>query len=192
MLIDHLPPITTDRFWDLPLKVLLATMLLSLIAPIEIPFNTAVPITMQTLIILSLAMILGARCGAMATALYLLAGALGLPVFAKGAAGFSHLFGPTGGFLFSFVLAAWLVGKMAEDRWGQKFINILFTQLTGSVLILAVGFAWLGFFTGFENIMDRVYPLMPGLYIKVLLGSLLVFGANALMKHLIRNRHQWD
>ncbi len=192
MLLDHLPPITTDRFWDHPLKIVLAAALICLIAPIEVPLNTAVPVTCQTLIILSLAMVLGARCGAIATALYLLAGAVGLPVFAKGASGFSHLMGPTGGFLFSFVLAAWLVGKMAEDKWGLKLVNILFTQLTGSVLILTIGFTWLGLFVGFTNIMDSVYPLMPGLYIKVLLGGLLVFGANALMKHLIRNRHQWE
>ncbi|MEL7530695.1 MAG: biotin transporter BioY [Bacteroidota bacterium] len=192
MLIDHLPPITTDRFWDYPLKIVLASLLICLIAPIEIPIGASLPVTCQTLIILTLAMILGANCGAIATGLYLFAGAIGLPVFAQGRSGVEILFGPTGGFLFSFVIAAWIVGKMAEGAWGRKWYNIMFAQLTGQAIILTIGFIWLGFFVGFDGIFERIYPLLPAVRLKIGIATLLILGANALMKVLIRHRHSWE
>ncbi|MFK7921759.1 MAG: biotin transporter BioY [Bacteroidia bacterium] len=192
MLIDHLPPITTDRFWDHPLKVFLASLLICLIAPIEIPIGASLPVTCQTLIILTLAMILGANCGAIATGLYLVAGAVGLPVFAQGRSGVEILFGPTGGFLFSFIIAAWIVGKMSEGDWGRKWYNIMFAQLTGQAIILTIGFVWLGFFIGFDGIFEHIYPLMPAVRLKIGIATLLILGANALMKVLIRHHHNWD
>ncbi|MEL7339943.1 MAG: biotin transporter BioY, partial [Bacteroidota bacterium] len=175
-----------------PLKIVLASLLICLIAPIEIPIGASLPVTCQTLIILTLAMILGANSAAIATTLYLFAGAVGLPVFAQGRSGIDILFGPTGGFLFSFVIAAWIVGKMAEGEWGRKWYNIMFAQLTGQTIILTLGFVWLGFFVGFEGIFERVYPLLPAARLKIGIATLLVLGANALMKVMIRYRHSWE
>src|SRR5437867_606745 len=80
---------------------------------ISLPW-TPVPITGQTFAVLLTGAVLGARRGFLAQALYLLEGALGLPVFAGGAAGLAKLLGPTGGYLVAFPFAAALVGALCE------------------------------------------------------------------------------
>ncbi|MEZ4825755.1 MAG: biotin transporter BioY [Bacteroidia bacterium] len=185
MLIDQLPPITQDRFWDAPIKVVLATLLICLVAPIEIMPGTTVPVTLQSLVILVAAMLLGAQKGLFSVLLYLLLGFAGLPVFAGGAHGISRLLGPGGGFLLAFPVAAWIVGRMATGTWGQKWWNVILTLLTGHVLILAIGFGWYGCTKGFDGIMEAILPLLPGLYIKTLIGAVMVIVANALMMMVI-------
>lgn len=69
-----------------------------------------VPMTLQVLFIILAGLFLGARQGAMAVGLYLLAGALGLPVFAGAKAGIAVLFGPSFGYLFAFIFLAWCAG----------------------------------------------------------------------------------
>ena len=186
MLIHQLPPITKDRFWDAPIKIGLATALICLMAPIEFSVAGEIPITCQSLIVLLPAMILGPVLGSISVGIYLILGFAGLPVFADGSSGLAKLWGPTGGFLLSFPIAAWLVGKMSQGLWGRKWINILLTLLTCHVVILLIGFTWLGFQMGFEGILGKIYPLIPGLYIKVLIGTVLIIIANAVMEQLIK------
>src|SRR3989339_1178484 len=81
------------------------------VSPIKIPLGfTPVPITLQTLMVLLSGAMLGARYGALSQFLYLVLGAAGLPVFAGGSGGIASLFGPTGGYLFSYPIAAFIVG----------------------------------------------------------------------------------
>ena len=80
---------------------------------IPLPF-TPVPITLQTLMVLLSGAMLGANYGGLAMIIYLLLGAIGLPVFAGGASGIGVLLGPTGGYLLSYPIAAFVVGKMLE------------------------------------------------------------------------------
>ena len=188
MLLDQFVIAGKDRFWDAPVKVVLAACLICLLAPIEINVVSDVPVTLQTLLILSLAMILGANKGALATGLYLLLGALGLPVFAEGGAGWEKLIGPTGGFLWSFVIAAWIVGRMAEGRWGRNWLLIACSLFIGHMLILLIGFVWLGIVIGFEGMWEKVVPLLPGMLLKTIGGMLLVGLANEGMKALIRSK----
>ncbi|MDX2250609.1 MAG: biotin transporter BioY [Bacteroidia bacterium] len=190
MLIDQLPPITHDRFWDAPIKVLLATLLICLVAPIEIMPGKAVPVTLQSLVILVTAMLLGAKKGFFSVVLYLIMGFVGLPVFAEGGHGLDRLWGASGGFLVAFPLAAWVVGMMATGAWGQKWWNIILTLLTGHVIILIVGFGWYGFQQGFEGIMPILLPLLPGMYIKTLVGAGIVIAVNALMLMIITNGNE--
>lgn len=187
MLIDRLPPITKDRFWDPPIKVVLAGLLISLLAPIEINAGGQIPVTLQTLIILVTAMVLGAWQGFFATLLYLILGAAGLPVFAEGTAGIEKFWGNTGGFLLAFPLAAFVAGLMASGSWGRRWINIFLTLITGHVLIMVPGFIWWGFFEGFEGITSIIYNLLPGLYVKVFLGGIFIILINALMIRIIHN-----
>ena len=86
-------------------------------AQIELP-HRPVPYTLQTFFVLLSGTILGKRNGAISQALYLAAGAAGLPVFAHWGAGFVHLAGPTGGYLLSFPIASFLVGAIAERSRG--------------------------------------------------------------------------
>ena len=116
--------------------------LLALSAKIQVPFYP-VPMTMQTLVVLVIGAAYGWRLGAATVGLYLLEGALGLPVFAGPAAGIGYMAGPTGGFLVGFLLAALLTGFMAERGWDRSLLRVLAMMAIGHAVIFACGLAWL-------------------------------------------------
>jgi biotin transport system substrate-specific component len=99
---------------DLILVALFAAMT-AIGAQISVPVMPKVPFTLQVFSVLAAGAILGARRGAYSQLVYLLLGAVGLPVFARFGAGFPVLFGPTGGYLWSYPIAAFVVG-LAADR----------------------------------------------------------------------------
>lgn len=105
-----------------------------------------VPVTGQTLAVLVVGMAYGARLGASTMALYLLEGSVGLPVFAAFAAGPAVLAGPTGGYLVGFVVAAGLVGWLAERRWSRTPWGSAGAMVLGNLAIYAFGVAWLTLF----------------------------------------------
>src|SRR3989344_7330870 len=89
---------------------------------IPLPF-TPVPITLQTLMVLLSGAMLGSYYGALAMIIYLIVGAIGLPVFAGGSSGIGVLLGPTGGYLFSYPIAAFITGKMLEKKKLSRFLK---------------------------------------------------------------------
>jgi biotin transport system substrate-specific component len=188
MLIDQLPALSRDRFWDAPLKVLLAAALICLLAPIELGRTTDLPITLQSLVVLVPPALLGPWRGSLAVLLYLIAGALGLPVFAGGSSGWEKFTGPTAGFLFGFLLAAIVTGAMANSRWALRWYNAALLLLTGHVVILACGFAWLAWYSGPTGLFDNFRGLLTGMYVKVAVGTLFLAGLNALMRWLVKRR----
>ncbi len=101
----------------------------------------SVPFTLQVLFVLLAGMLLGPRLAALSTLAYL---ALGLvaPVYAGGTSGLGVLFGPTGGYLWGFVLAALVTGAVCgEDRTSlTRFVG---AGLLGLVPIYALGAVWL-------------------------------------------------
>jgi biotin transport system substrate-specific component len=101
---------------DLGVKLLSANVLLVLSAQIAVLLPwTPVPVTLQTLGVLLIAVLFGARISAVAAALYLLEGAAGLPVFHPfGVPGPLHFFGPTAGYLLAFPPAAYITGRLSE------------------------------------------------------------------------------
>ncbi|NQV08161.1 biotin transporter BioY [bacterium] len=109
-------------------------------AQIQIPlWFTPVPITGQTFAVLLAGAALGWRAGAASQALYLGLGAIGLPFFAGGEGGWSVVTGATGGYLIGFVLAAALVGTLAERRHDRSVLTAIPTFLAGSALIYLAG-----------------------------------------------------
>ncbi|MBT5226290.1 MAG: biotin transporter BioY, partial [Proteobacteria bacterium] len=96
-------PLARDSRVAQAVLVVAGTLLLAVSAKVQVPF-WPVPMTMQTFVVLLLGVAYGPRLGVVTGALYLVEGALGLPVFAKGA-GIVYLIGPTGGYLFGFVMA---------------------------------------------------------------------------------------
>src|SRR4030066_1601664 len=86
-------------------------------AYIHIPIGP-VPIVLSTLFVILSGLLLGSRWGLASMGLYLLVGAIGMPVFAGGKGGFAHFLGPTGGYLFGFALSAWLTGFVSERSRG--------------------------------------------------------------------------
>ncbi|WP_207264929.1 biotin transporter BioY [Desulfovibrio sp. Huiquan2017] len=103
-----------------------------------------VPVSLQTFFVALAGFVLGPRRGALAVGLYLLAGAVGLPVFAGGKSGLGHLFGPTGGFLIGFVLYAAIAGLARTDdgiSWARGFVF----GILGMAVLFLLGAAWLQF-----------------------------------------------
>src|SRR4030043_1983259 len=80
-------------------------------AYIHVPIGP-VPIVLSTLFVLLSGFLLGSHWGMASMGLYLLVGAIGIPVFAGGKGGFAHFFGPTGGYLLGCVLASWVTGPV--------------------------------------------------------------------------------
>lgn len=103
---------------------------------IPLPF-TPVPITLQTLMVLLSGAMLGSSYGALAMIIYLLLGAIGLPVFSGGSSGLGALLGPTGGYLLSYPIAAFVIGQMIKTKKITGFLKY-FSFLTILSLILIV------------------------------------------------------
>jgi biotin transport system substrate-specific component len=100
---------------------------------------TSVPYTLQTGAVLLVGTSLGLRRGAASMALYVLAGIIGLPVYADGAHGLGRLLGATGGYLIGFVLAAALVGWLAERRWDRAPFTTIGLMAAGTLVVYAIG-----------------------------------------------------
>src|SRR5512145_737083 len=101
--------------------ITLGALFVAVLAQVKIPLPfTPVPLTGQTFAVLLVAAALGSKRGAASMALYIALGAFGLPVFAGGAAGLAYLSGATLGYLIGFVMAAYVIGLMAERGWERS------------------------------------------------------------------------
>jgi biotin transport system substrate-specific component len=158
--------------------ILGGSLLTALMARVEIPLPfTPVPITGQTFAVLLVGAALGSRRGALSMAVYLLEGALGLPVFAGGAAGLARLRGPTGGYLIGFIAAAFVTGWLAERGWDRRPATTALAMLTGNAVIYLFGLPWLAWFVGGflgpkGALALGLLPFVPGDLLKLLLATL--------------------
>ena len=136
----------------LPIRRMIALVIGALVvalgAQVAIPLpTTPVPITLQVPAVLLVGGLLGPRLGAASLVLYLTMGAAGLPVFAPmGAPGIARLFGPTGGYLLAYPLAAALTGLIAAD--GRSWVRLALAVVVGLVVIHAGGVAQLAALDG--------------------------------------------
>ena len=140
-----------------------------------IPFPL-VPITLQTLFVSLAAALLGGRLGALSQFVYLLLGIIGLPVFHGGKAGMGVLLGPTGGYLFGFIAAAYVIGKLIEIREKPDFIWILFAMVVGTIIIYLLGVTQLSLvakLSVYKSISAGVLPFLIGDAIKIIAAALI-------------------
>ncbi|KKC32959.1 biotin transporter BioY [Devosia psychrophila] len=133
--------------------VVLGTLLITICAKISVPV-WPVPVTLQSFAIVALSAAFGMRIGVATVALYLLEGALGLPVFAAGG-GLAYLAGPTGGFLLGFLVLAAIVGFAADRGASAKPLTLFATMVGAEALLLVLGFAWLLLFSGQAGWIDQ-------------------------------------
>jgi len=129
-----------------------------------LPF-TPIPITGQTFAVLLSGAALGWRLGGASQVLYVGAGLVGLPVFAGGGSGFDTITGASGGYLVGFVIAAALVGHLAERGQDRRVDTAAAAFLLGSVVIYLFGVAWLMQVTGWdlpEAMAKGVAPFVVG------------------------------
>lgn len=138
-------------------------------AHIEVPLHP-VPITMQTFAVLVLGAAYGARLGAATLALYLVSGLAGLPVFAT-----SGALGPTLGYIIGFVLAAGVVGWLAERGWDRSVITTAIAMLIGNVLIYVPGLIVLAGFVGTDKVVEYgLAPFLIGDALKLALAAVVL------------------
>jgi len=128
-------------------------------AYIAIPIGP-VPIVLQNLFVYLTGLLLGSRWGSMGIAAYLLAGAVGLPVFAGGKGGIGHLVGPTGGYLLGFLPAVALIGFITEKTQGKLLFGIV-ALVAGTVVIYACGVTWLSIVTGMTVVRSLLVGMVP-------------------------------
>lgn len=136
-------------------------------AYVHIPIGP-VPIALTTLFALLAGLLLGSRWGLTSMGVYVLVGLMGMPVFAGGKGGFAHLFGPTGGYLFGFLLAAWVTGFISERFDGHLFWEIV-SVVVGSIAIYSLGIPWLKMVTNMtwpRSLMVGLVPFLVGDAIK--------------------------
>lgn len=124
--------------------VVAAAALTALCAQISfyLPGNP-VPVTGQTFAVLLTGAALGANRGAAAMLLYILIGIVGLPVYADGDHGIDVITGASGGYLVGFLIAGWVVGRLAEARLDRRPATALPLFLIGSAIIYVIGVPWL-------------------------------------------------
>ena len=160
-------------------SILLGSLFIAVMAQISIPIPfSPIPITGQTIAVVLLGGLLGARHGAMAVLAYLMEGAIGLPVFAQMKAGVLVLVGPSAGYLWGFVFAAFLIGYLAENGYTTSLVSSFISCFVATTLILVLGTLYLAlFYTGFnEALLMGFYPFLIGDVVKSLLCAGLILG----------------
>ncbi|MRR37511.1 biotin transporter BioY [bacterium] len=172
-----------SRVRDL-LLIVAGSLFVAALAQVRIPLPfTPVPLTGQTFAVLLVGAALGSRRGAASLLLYLAEGLLGLPFFAGGGSGLAYLSGPTGGYLVGFVLAAGVVGWLAEKVGVSKFLPALLIFLAGELVIFSTGVLWLGAFLGLPQAFAAGFlPFVIGDLIKMVAAALALPAAWKLLR----------
>ena len=171
LLLDYWFPsrsLATDLLWVVGFSLFTAAMAQ---IRITLPY-TPVPLTGQTFAVLLSGAVLGSRRGFASQALYLAEGAAGLPVFAGATGSVVHLLGRTGGYLWSYPLAAGLVGWLVERGASRTAPKLLVALCLADAWILACGAVWLHIYYGVSYRQSSVlgfYPFLIGDILKIIL-----------------------
>jgi len=159
--------------------VALGALVVAAAAQVSIPLpGTPVPMTLQPMAVLLVGGLLGARLGALSMILYLAMGAAGLPVFTPTVplVGFARLFGPTGGYLLAYPIAAYAVGAIVpllrsveRGSGGEDWARVALAVLAGLVLIHLGGLAQMAIITGSVSGAARLatWPFLLGDLLKL-------------------------
>jgi len=161
--------------------VLFVTALTAAAAQVSIPLPfTPVPFTLQPMVVLVGAAALGSRLGPASQVLYLLAGIAGLPVFAASPVlpqGLGRLLGPTGGYLVSYPIAAFVAGWLAERSFDRRYLTSVVAMACGLAVIFAFGVSWLAWVAqpspvGLSAALRTgLYPFVVADALKIVLAS---------------------
>ena len=148
-----------------------ASLLAALIAAgayLALPIGP-VPIVLQNLFVFLSGLLLGPRWGVASVGVYLMAGALGLPVFAGGVGGIGRFAGPTGGYLLGYLPAVYVIGWISKKSKGRVAVDVL-AMVSGSIIIYTCGVSWLKILSGMtlaKTLIVGMYPFILGDGIKI-------------------------
>ena len=150
-------------------------------AQVSLPLPFApVPFTLQPMVVLLGGAALGSRLGLASQVLYLLAGIAGLPVFAASPVlpqGILRLLGPTGGYLISYPLAAFVAGLLAERGFDRRYVTSVLALAAGLTVVFTGGVLWLAWFAqpapvGLDAALRTgLYPFIPADIVKILVAA---------------------
>jgi biotin transport system substrate-specific component len=170
--------------------VVFVSLLTIVAAQVSIPLPfTPVPFTLQPMIVLLGAAALGSRLGASAQVLYLTLGIVGMPVFAASPVlpqGVARLLGPTGGYLMSYPLAAFVAGLLAERGFDRRYLTSVAAMGAGLAIVFSFGVLWLAFglpHVGLSAaIASGLVPFLPADIVKVFLAAAVLPAAWKLLR----------
>lgn len=160
--------------------VLFVTVLTIIAAQVSIPLPfTPVPLTFQPMVVLVGAAALGARLGAASQLTYLALGAIGIPVFAASPIlpqGVARFFGPTGGYLMAYPMAAFVAGWLAERRFDRRYATSVVAMACGLAFVFAGGVSWLALYvqpaSGWSGALAAgFYPFVVKDVVKLLVAA---------------------
>ncbi len=153
--------------------VLLSSLALTISAKVQFPLGP-VPFTMQTYVVMVLAVLLGKRLATASVLAYLAQGLAGLPVFATGG-GLAYMAMPSFGYLVGFLAAVLLIGHFTERGYGRHLIGAFVLMAAGHALLFVFGLMWLIPVFGFEGaLLIGLYPFVGMFLIKTALAALTV------------------
>lgn len=148
--------------------------LIAVCSILSIPIGE-VPITLQTFAVCLAAAMLGWKRGTLSVLIYVLLGAVGVPVFAGMTGGVGILAGPTGGYIIGFIPAAIIIG-FAADKWERKALPLIVAMVLGVLVCYLIGTIWFMVVTGMgigESLMLCVVPFLIPDGVKIALAMIL-------------------
>jgi biotin transport system substrate-specific component len=180
-LVNQIWPGTRTQILPNILLAVAGTLVIAAAAQINIPM-IPVPMTLQTFAVLAIGMAYGARLGAATLILYMLEGMVGLPVFSQMKSGLATITGPSGGYIVGFILAATILGFLAERGWDRSVFRTVAAAVICGALIYVPGLAWLHSFTsGWAQTLEwGLTPFVLGDLIKAVLAALMIRSARSL------------
>jgi biotin transport system substrate-specific component len=173
-----------------------ASLLAALIAAgayLALPIGP-VPIVLQNFFIFLSGLLLGPRWGAASVGVYLMAGALGLPVFAGGIGGIGRFAGPTGGYLLGYLPAVFVIGWISKKSKGRGALDVL-AMVCGSIVIYTCGVSWLKILSGMtlaKTLAVGMYPFILGDGLKIAAAVPIVKALRPIIRTSIGPNHHTD
>ncbi len=167
---------------------LVGSVLMTVASKIQVPFFP-VPMNLGTFAVMAISAAYGSRLAVATMLLFLAQGAMGLPVFVgtpeKGI-GLAYMLGSTGGYLAGYVVAAFIIGYVAERVGPASVFKLGAAMLAGDVVIFALGVAWLGMLFGWDKPVLEwgLYPFIYGDLTKIALAACGVPAVWALISRL--------
>jgi len=163
----------TQQLVKLIVMIVLGCILLTLSAKIQVPF-WPVPMTMQTFVVFIIGMSYGFSFSVSTLFAYLILGAIGLPVFAKGG-GLMYLTGPTSGYLYGMAVAAAVIGFFADKGYAKSYLKSFLAILIGTTIIFVFGVGYLGLIIGYDKALAAgLYPFILSESFKIALAVAII------------------
>ena len=155
--------------------IALMTAVTCVLGPLSIPLPfSPVPISLTNVAIFLAIFVLGMKNGTISFIIYLLLGAVGVPVFSSFRGGLQVLAGPTGGYLIGFIFLALIMG-FALDHFDRKLVPTIIGMIIGMVVCYAFGTVWLAKLLSLsfkEGLMMGVIPYLPGDAAKIIIAAI--------------------